>query len=76
MAARHGAGPVSTDLAWQARDDLLLSRRYGRSDIWRLQAGDREAARTALRQSLSLRQRSGRVPHVLAQYLALAELAR
>lgn len=63
------------DLGEQAGDDLIVSYAVRHLGYLAARAGDRGAAWTAFERSLTLRQRAGCVPHVLAQYLALAEMA-
>ena len=63
------------DLGEQAGDELIVSYAVRHLGYAAARSGDRDAAWSAFERSLELRQRAGCVPHVLAQYLALAEMA-
>jgi tetratricopeptide (TPR) repeat protein len=63
-------------LGEEAGDELVTSYALRHLGYLVWQAGDVAAGREMLRRSLELRARVGCVPHVLAQQLALAELAR
>jgi hypothetical protein len=61
--------------AEEADDDLVLSYALRHLGILAERDGDAATAREHAQRSMELRQRYGCVPHVLAQQLALAELA-
>ena len=63
-------------LGEEAGDELIISYALRHLGYLAAAAGDADGARGMLQRSMELRQRVGCVPHVLAQQLALAELAR
>src|SRR5215469_6115792 len=60
----------------EAGDELIMSYALREFGYLSAEAGDTDRARGLLERSMDLRQRVGCVPHVLAQQLALAQLAR
>lgn len=60
----------------EAGDELIMSYALRHLGYLSAEAGDADRARGLLERSMELRQRVGCVPHVLAQQLALAQLAR
>jgi len=75
-AAGRAMYEAAREWAAAAGDELIVSYALRHLGYLAMQAGDLNAARADLVRSLELRMRLGCVPQVLAQYLALAELAQ